>query len=218
MNWVEEVDARRPQVSPALLYTAMPRCAEPDLWADALSDSLEWANIWDKNEVALFLAQVGHESSDLTRLKENLNYSVEGLMKTFGRHRISDADARKYGRRKGHPADKEAIANLIYGGEWGAENLGNTEPGDGYRYIGRGPIQLTGRYNYQRCADATGLDIIINPGALSSIPRYGAMSAAWFWVTNVTQGGDVISTTKDVNGGTNGLADRTKRYQRIVAV
>jgi len=216
MNWVEEVGARRPQVSLDLLSVAMPKCPDIALWADAFSDSLEWAGIWDPNEVALFLAQVGHESSDLTRLKENLNYSVEGLMTTFGRHRISDADARQYGRRKGHPADQEAIATLIYGGEWGADNLGNTQPGDGYLYIGRGPIQLTGRYNYRRFADATGL--ILQPDRLSSIPRYGAMSAAWFWVTNVTQGGDVISTTKDVNGGTNGLADRTKRYQRIVAV
>ena len=217
MNWVEEVDARRPQVSPELLYTAMPRCPDIALWADVLSDALEWAGIWDSNEVALFLAQVGHEASDLTRLEESLNYSVEGLLKTFGRHRISDFDARKYGRREGHPADQEAIANLIYGGEWGADNLGNTQPGDGYRYRGRGPIQLTGRYNYQRCADTTSLDIITNPGALSSIPRYGAMSAAWFWVTNVTQGGDIISTTKDVNGGKNGLADRKRRYAKIVA-
>ena len=217
MNWVEEVDARRPQVSPELLKLAMPGCPDLHLWADQLSDSLEWAGIHDQSEVALFLAQVGHESSDLTRLEESMNYSVGGLLKTFGRHRISDADARKYGRRKGHPADQEAIATLIYGGEWGADNLGNTQPGDGYLYIGRGPIQLTGRYNYQRCADATGLDIIINPGALSSIPRYGAMSAAWFWLTHVTQGGDIVSTTRDVNGGKNGLADRTKRYQRIVA-
>lgn len=81
-------------------------------------------------------------------IRENLNYSVDGLLKTFGRHRISEADARKYGRAGGRPANQEAIANIIYGGEWGRENLGNTQPGDGWRFRGGGLAQITGRANY----------------------------------------------------------------------
>jgi putative chitinase len=71
-------------------------------------------------------------------------------MKTFGRHRISAADAQKFGRSAGKPADQTAIANLIYGGEWGRTNLGNTQAGDGARYIGRGFVQITGRANYAK--------------------------------------------------------------------
>lgn len=81
-------------------------------------------------------------------IRENLNYSVDGLLKTFGRHRISEADARRYGRAGGRPANQEAIANIIYGGEWGRENLGNTQPGDGWRFRGGGLAQITGRANY----------------------------------------------------------------------
>ncbi len=83
-------------------------------------------------------------------IRENLNYSVDGLLKTFGRHRISEADARKYGRSGGRPANQEAIANIIYGGEWGRKNLGNTQPGDGWKYRGGGLPQVTGRANFRK--------------------------------------------------------------------
>lgn len=82
-------------------------------------------------------------------ITENLNYSVEALRSKFG-SRISSADAAKYGRTAMQKANQEAIANLIYGGSWGKENLGNTQPGDGYRFIGRGLVQLTGRRNYAK--------------------------------------------------------------------
>jgi len=215
MSWLDRVELERNAVSPELLRVAMPRCAEPVEWADQLSDALAWGEITAPAEVALFLAHVGHESSDLTRLEENLNYSVQALLKVFGRHRITGAQARRYGRSRQHPADQQAIANTIYGGKWGRINLGNTEPGDGWRHRGVGPIQLTGKANQMRCQDATGLDIMADPSRLATNARYGARSAVWYWITYVTPGGDIKSTTREVNGGLNGLDDRAKRYERI---
>lgn len=104
--------------------------------------------------------------SDLKPKQENLNYSVEGLIKTFGRHRISEDDCKKYGRTSIKKADQKAIANIIYGGEWGRKNLGNTQIGDGAKYIGRCAYQITGRANYQKLTDDTGIDFINNPDLL----------------------------------------------------
>lgn len=136
---------------------------------------------------AMFLANVGHESGRLQRTVENLNYSVEALLITFGRHRISEEDARRYGRAPGRQADQAAIANCIYGGAWGAKNLGNTEEGDGARFIGRGLIQVTGRANVRAMRDAlratmadTIPDLVQQPGELAQ-PGLAAWSAAAFW-------------------------------------
>lgn len=216
MHWYDELELVRPAVSVDLLRVAMPRCPDIEEWADELSEALAWAKIRGRAEVAMFLAQVGHESADLTSLEENLNYSVAGLIATFGRHRITKAQASKYGRKPGQPADQQAIANIIYGGEWGRVNLGNTEPGDGWRHRGMGPIQLTGKANQRRCQDATGLAIIESPERLAKSTRYGARSAAWYWLDRVTPGADIITVTRQVNGGRNGLDDRKIRYDRIL--
>ena len=85
---------------------------------------------------AHFLAQIGHESNGLKSVTESLNYSVDGLLKTFSRSRISEADAKKYGRTATQPANQEMIANTVYGGEWGLKNLGNSQPGDGFKFRG----------------------------------------------------------------------------------
>ncbi|WP_198474939.1 hypothetical protein [Aquamicrobium zhengzhouense] len=103
------------------------------------------------SHMAYVLASAWHETgTKMQPVTENLNYSVEGLLKTFGRHRITEAQARRYGRTNNQPANQEAIANIIYGGEWGLKNLGNTKPGDGWRYRGRGLPQITGRSNYTK--------------------------------------------------------------------
>lgn len=99
--------------------------------------------------LAYILATDYHESGRrMLPSRENMNYSVNGLLKTFGRHRISEADARRLGRSGNRPADQPAIANIVYGGEWGRKNLGNTEPGDGWRFRGGSLPQITGRRNY----------------------------------------------------------------------
>jgi putative chitinase len=91
-------------------------------------------------------------------IRENLNYSVQALIKKFGRHRISVAEAEKYGRKGGRPADQRAIANTIYGGEWGRDNLGNTEPDDGWLFRGGGLAQITGRTNFTKFGMASDPD------------------------------------------------------------
>lgn len=173
--------------------------------------------------VAGFLSQVGHESGGLASLQENLNYKVEAILKLFGRHRISEEDARRYGRNEatGQKADQKALADILYGGEFGRKNLGNTEPGDGSAFIGRGLKQLTGRSNYKRCGDAIGVDLIANPDLLLQ-PAYAALSAAWFWKTNnlnaLADKGDVPGMTKRINGGTIGLDQRQALYTKAMAI
>ena len=117
---------------------------------------------------AYALATAWHETGGRMQANtESLNYSISGLLNTFGRHRISRADAEKLGRRPGEPAlplaRQRAIANIIYGGEWGRTNLGNTEPDDGWTYRGRGLSHVTGRRNYRVSGEALGIDLLSAP-------------------------------------------------------
>lgn len=174
-----------------------------------------------------FFSQIKTESG-LKPIDESLNYSVESLLSLFGRHRISVSDAKKYGRIDGkQKANQEMIANILYGGEWGKEKLGNTKPGDGWKYRGRGFKQITGRANYQQLSDDTGIDFINNPDLLLS--EVDAMvSALWFWnkhklndladFTGLKENPKtkkkedaVILITRVINGGSNGL-DKRRQY------
>jgi putative chitinase len=165
--------------------------------------------------MAAFLSQIGHESGGMARLQEGLNYSVDALLRTFGRHRISEADARRFGRTATQRADQVALANILYGGDWGRRHLGNTQPGDGSRFIGRGLKQLTGRDNYRRCGQAIGLDLVGKPELLVE-PGPAALSAGWFWQTNgcnaLADRGDIPALTKRINGGDLGLKERTALF------
>lgn len=101
--------------------------------------------------LAYMLATTYHETgARMVPVDESLNYSVQGLIDTFGRHRISVDQARRYGRSGSRKADQQAIANIVYGGKWGRENLGNVAPNDGWRYRGRSLVQTTGRRNYTK--------------------------------------------------------------------
>ncbi len=160
-----------------------------------------------------FFAQINHESGNFTRLQENLNYSVDGLMKTFGRHRITEAQAREFGRTTKQRANQEAIANILYGGEWGRKNLGNLKLGDGFRFRGRGFKQVTGRANYTKLSKDVAIDYLNNPDWL--LREADAMlSALWFWKNNdcndFADKDDVVGLTKIINGGRIGLAQRQK--------
>lgn len=172
--------------------------------------------------VAGFLSQIGTESGGLSTVTESLNYKVSAILALFGRHRITEADARKYGRddATGQKANQEALANLLYGGEFGRKNLGNTEDGDGWKFRGRGLKQLTGRSNYKRCGDDLGVDLIANPDwALS--PEGAAQTAGWFWGKNglnaIADTGDVRAMTKRINGGDIGLDKRQALYTVAMA-
>ncbi|WP_453977313.1 glycoside hydrolase family 19 protein [Brevundimonas sp. Marseille-Q4549] len=156
--------------------------------------------------LAHWLGQMFVESAGFTTREENLNYSVDGLLKMFGRHRISEADARKFGRAPGRPAHQNAIANIIYGGEWGRKNLGNTEPGDGWRFRGGGEKQITGRANYREAGHEH------DPDTLRTDPVASANAAANFFVKHgcivPALRDDVKGVTLKVNGGINGLDAR----------
>ena len=159
--------------------------------------------------VAAFIAQVGHESGQLTRLVENLNYSADGLMKTWP-SRFDLVRATACARKP------EQIANVVY-----ADRMGNAGPGDGWKYRGRGLIQVTGKTNYAACGEALGLDLINQPELLER-PQYAAMSAAWFWSTRglntLADQGEFMKITRRINGGLNGLADRQALYDNALKV
>lgn len=186
--------------------------ANAEMYLPFLQGTCKAYDINTPRRISGFLSQIGHESGGLARLEESLNYSVEALLSMFGRHRISEADARRYGRAPGQQANQEAIANCLYGGEWGRKNLGNTQAGDGWKFRGRGLKHLTGRDNYQRCGYAIGEDFITYPERLL-MPVNAALSAGWFWWVNrlnqIADRGDVPAMTKVVNGGDNGLKERT---------
>lgn len=160
--------------------------------------------------LAHWLGQMYVESAGFSVLSESLNYSVEGLLKTFGRHRITEADARKYGRTASQPANQEALANTLYGGEWGRKNLGNTQPGDGWRFRGSGFKQITGRANTEKSG--------FTPEELRTDPVKSAKAAANFFVragcVEPARRDDVEAVTLKVNGGRNGLADRIERTRQ----
>lgn len=135
-------------------------------------------------EFAHFLAQLHVESAGFKRVVESLNYSVEGLRKTFNRSRISDEDCLRYGRKKGRKANQIMIAVKVYGGAWGETHLGNKFQLDGWNFRGHGLIQLTGRANFEECSRGLfgDLRLIDDPHYLAT-PEGAARSAGWFWHT-----------------------------------
>jgi putative chitinase len=171
--------------------------------------------------MAHFLAQTGHESAGFTAIVENLNYRVQALTATFG-SRITAEQAAQYGRNDatGQKANQTEIANIVYGGSWGARNLGNTQPGDGSKFLGRGLIQVTGRSNYTAAATVIGksLDDTVTYFAT---PDGAVESAAWFWTAHklnaLADDDNIEQITRVINGGTAGLDDREAYLARAKA-
>lgn len=167
-----------------------------------------------------FLATVYYESSYLTTLTENLNYTCDALLKRFSRKRISYADALRLGRSPGHPARQEDIANCIYGGDWGREHLGNRLPGDGWHYRGQGAIQLTGRYNWEAFSKyLRRMDIGENPCIALQDPLLTCYTAGWFWtkLKNLnTCGNDMRAVTKKVTGASDTAIKTRMAYRERV--
>jgi len=207
-HWYNAVVTEDPVLLTAdVLKQIMPRCKNPEDWAEPLAIHMARAGIESDHDMAMVLAHMGHESMDLTRLEESLYYSTaERLMAVWPSRFKTKGYAESFAR---NPTD---LANLVYG-----TRLGNREPGDGWKFRGRGPFQLTGRYNYERCAEETGLDIVSNPDLLCDDPVAGATSAVWFW-TSFVDGRDMKTTTKQINGGYHGLKDRVNRFKRALAV
>lgn len=179
-------------------------------WAPVFADTLK-PDTFSKGDADLldFLPNVLHESGMLTRLEENLNYTPEALVATFGAHRITPEQAQRVGRIAGkQPADQKAIANIVYGGDWGREHLGNILPDDGWRYRGRGPIQITGADNYRRVGDLVGQNLEGIPDLLAQ-PRFALDACVAWWEDRIPDSmlGETTSIRKRVNGGTLGLAE-----------
>jgi putative chitinase len=204
------------------LAAILPRA--PATASGAVTDAMAAWSVNTPRRQAAFLAQVGHESSDLTRLVESLNYSQTALRATFPK-RITADQALALGRRAGEvsvPEDRQRrIAEAAYGGR---ADLGNTEDGDGWRFRGRGAIQLTGRANYRRAGDALGLSLEDQPELLGQLPA-AVQSAAWFWASNgLNELADKDSLlafediTRRINGGINGWEDRLARYRAACKV
>jgi putative chitinase len=179
---------------------------------EALSKMLQKYEINTVNRIAGFLAQCGHESSDFTVLKENLNYGAKGLRATFPKYFATDAVAAQYERQP------EKIANHIY-----ANRMGNgaEATGDGYKYRGRGAIQLTGHDNY--AAFAKSINKTLDETVAYCETMDGAIeSACWFWKKNnlnaTCDANDIVAMTKKINGGTIGLDERKSHYEKAKGI
>lgn len=165
--------------------------------------------------LAHFLAQCGHESGGFRLTQENLNYSAKGLMGIFKKYFPTQALADAYARKP------EKIANRVYGGRMGN---GLEASGEGFKFRGRGYIQLTGKSNYAAFDAAVPDDILANPDLVST--KHALASAAWFWKKNglnlIADTGStaevVTKITKRVNGGTIGLPDRIKHFKEYHAL
>ncbi len=175
--------------------------------ADFLMRAATDAGIRDRRELANFMGQMQVESGGFSRMGENLSYSGRRLLEVFpGRNGLDDLAVANRVASDG----PEAVANAIYGGSWGKRNLGNTEPGDGWRYHGRGYVQLTGRANYERVGRELGLDLVDHP-ELAADRTIAAKIAIHYWQSRVVSRHDqkdVTAACLDINGGENGLADR----------
>jgi putative chitinase len=181
-------------------------------WYEALCDILPDYDINTVPRVAAFLAQTAHESGGYTAIKENLNYKAETLCKVWPKYFPNMDIANQYAHRP------EKIANRAYGGRMGN---GTEETGDGYKFCGRGLIQLTGKDNYSRYAQATEQSLDEASEHLTTFEGC-VQSAAWFWEANnlnqFADSGDILTMTKRINGGTLGLADRQQHYQHAIQV
>lgn len=179
-------------------------------WYPHLVKAMQHFQIISINEMASFISQLAHESGHLSRMEENLNYSADSLARVWpGRYR--DPVTKKPNRLALILHRKPvAIANNCYANRMGN---GDEKSGDGYRYRGRGPIQITGRENYLRCGQALGVDLVNNPDLLLQ-PEHGAMSAGWYWQkTGLDKHDDdesALAETKLINGGTTGIDDRER--------
>ncbi len=191
--------------------------AQRDMWFPRISASMAAFGITTGLRQAHFLAQVGHESAGFTKTEEGLNYSENALTAMFGK-RITGAQANSYGRNAAHPANQKMIANIIYANRNGN---GDVASGDGYRYRGRGLIQITGKANYTALTGQLSADVVANPDLLKE-PMQAAMSAAAWWknhgLNELADTDDVTRITRVINGGTNGLEDRKSRLTKAKGI
>lgn len=194
------------------LQQIIPKNKYVSYWYNALEQLLPQYEINTSARIAAFLAQCAHESGGFVFIKENLNYKWASLRKVFPKYFPTDALAQQYEKQP------EKIANRVY-----ANRMGNgpEDSGDGWRFCGRGLIQVTGRENYSWFAAS----LHISPEEASEYMETfegAAQSACWFWESNNlnqwADKGDILTLTKRINGGTIGLEDRKKHYEHCLHV
>lgn len=197
------------------LKQLLPKNPYIDHWHHALEQLLPDYEINTPQRIAAFIAQCSHESGGFVFLKENLNYKAATLRKIFPKYFPTDDLANQYASR---PDKQQAIANRVYANRMGN---GDEASGDGYRFCGRGLIQLTGRDNYTFFAGSLGISVEEASEYLQTFEG-AAQSACWFWETNnlnqFADKGDIVTLTKRINGGTIGLEDRIKHYEHALHV
>jgi len=179
-------------------------------WVEPLNETFEKYEINTPKRQACFIGQCMHESGGFKHLVENLNYSAKALVATWPSRFPNIEYAMEYERKP------ERIANKVYSGR-----MGNTEEGDGAKYIGRGLIQLTGKENYANCGSSLGVDLVGNPNWLSD-PKYAALSAGWYWnkrqLNSLADNMQIEEMTKKINGGNIGLEDRKAKINKVLDI
>lgn len=177
-------------------------------WQKPLADTFAKYGINTSQRQACFIGQCMHESNGFRVLEENLHYSANALMRTWPSRFPDEDTAEKYAN------NPEKIANKVYGGR-----MGNVEDGDGWKYHGRGLIQLTGKDNYANCGSGLGVDLLSNPEWVAT-PEYAALSAGWFWnkkgLNDLADTMDIETMTKRINGGTLGIDDRKAKIRMVM--
>ena len=195
------------------LVAAMPSAdiTDIDFYFDSLNKVLPEFGIDTPLRISHFMAQIGHESGCLRFNKENLNYSANALISVFGKYFDTEQKAEACARKP------QEIANIVYAGR-----MGNTDTNDGWKYRGRGLIQLTGKYNYQQCGEALGIDLVNNPDLVNSDSEVCVKVACWYWTIKklnyYADKDDISRITKLINGGYNGLDHRKKLLSQFKEV
>ena len=200
-----------------MLAAMIPGNDKVDMWFEAIEEIFPKYEINTVERIAGFIAQCAHESNNFRSLEENLNYSEDALLRVFGRYfgKAPKASASEYAR------NPEMIANRVYNDEFRKYKMGNTQPGDGWMFRGRGLKQLTGRENYTKFGKSVKMSaeqaseyVATEKGAIES--------ACWFWknkkLNAIADTGDIKKLTKVINGGDIGLADRTSRYDSAIEI
>jgi len=181
-------------------------------WLEPLNETFAKYDISTPVRQAYFIGQCAHESNNFTRLEEGLNYSASRLMAVWPSRFPSLDVANQYAN------NPEKLANFVYAGRLGN---GNEESGDGWRYHGRGVIQLTGKDNYANCGSGLGVDLLGSPNLLID-PQYAVLSAGWFWnkkgLNALADAGDLDTMTKRINGGLLGLDDRKAKIAKALSI
>lgn len=194
------------------LRQILPDCRDPDTWAFELEAQSPVFSINTPQRLAAFIAQTAHESSSFNVLQENLNYSKDGLRKVFPKYFPDDATAFRYARQP------KWIASRVYGGRMGN---GSEKSQEGWKFRGRGLIQVTGKNNYLACSRYLfNDDRLLDEPDLLLTPEFAMASAGWYWEVNnlnkVADSGDFVRLTKLINGGTNGLKHRQALYAAAI--